>query len=97
MAEITRSSVLGIIEEDTEGTLKDLTGGAQFIPLREGFVFQGATETIDSDELVAGDIGASKSFVTKEVPTATLPMYLRAWGSRRATLSLFTFRVCRNR
>lgn len=77
---ITRTSVMGFIEETSEGELKDLSSGNQFVPLREGFSFDGAVETLDSDELVAGDIGMTKSFVSKEAPTASFPKYYKHSG-----------------
>jgi hypothetical protein len=66
-----------MIKEDTEGVLKELTAGSQFIEVREGAAISGAVETIDSDVLVAGSIGASKSFVTREAPTGSFPKYLK--------------------
>jgi hypothetical protein len=80
MAELTKSNVMAFKEEVSEGTLIDIATGSEFVPLRDGFAFAGAVETIDSDELVAGDIGASKSFVTKEAPTGSYPKYLKHSG-----------------
>lgn len=80
MAELTKSNVMAFKKEVTEGTLVDITTGGSFVPLRDGFSFSGVVETIDSDELIAGDIGASKSFVTKEAPTASFPKYLKHSG-----------------
>jgi len=79
MAEQTKSSVIGIKEETTEGELIDLAAGSEFTAIREGFSVQGAVETVDSDELV-NDIGASASFVTKEVPTSSISKYLKHSG-----------------
>lgn len=79
MAEKTRSSVVGIREESAEGTLIELSAGAQFTAIREGFSVQGAIETVESDELV-NDIGASAPFTTKETPTASIPKYLKHSG-----------------
>ena len=71
---------MGFIEETTEGELKELIAGSQFVKLREGFSFDGAVESLDSNELTGGDIGMSKSFVSKEVPTGSLPKYLKGSG-----------------
>lgn len=80
MAEITKSNVLSMMQETTEGTLKAEDSGADFIPLRAGYSMSGAFNSVDSDELVAGDLGASKSFTADEVPTASIPFYLRGSG-----------------
>jgi hypothetical protein len=80
MAYVTKSQVIGFIEETSEGVLKPLAVGTDFVPMREGASIQGAVESIASDELVSGSIGASKSYVTKEVPTGSFPMYLKHSG-----------------
>ena len=80
MAVITRSNVAGVIVEDTEGTLKDLTAGSQFFALREGGSLVGGFNTLESDALVAGDIGPSKSFVADETPTGTINLYFKHSG-----------------
>ena len=79
MAFQTRSSVLAIVKEVTEGLLAEPTLGSQFTVLREGFTVQGALETVESDELV-NDIGASKAFSSKETPTASIPKYFKHSG-----------------
>lgn len=78
MAFATRSSVFAFIKEDTEGVLKDPTA-ASFTAVREGAALVGAVETTTSDE-VRNSIGASKSFVTKEAPTGSIPKYLKTSG-----------------
>ena len=80
MAYVSKSQIVGFIKEDTEGVLKDLAAGTDFAKMREGASISGAVETISSDELVAGSIGASKSFVVKEVPTGSFPKYLKHSG-----------------
>jgi hypothetical protein len=47
MAEVYRSSVFAVKEETTEGTLI-VPVAADFVPIREGFSFQGQLETIQS-------------------------------------------------
>jgi hypothetical protein len=80
MAKQTRSAVFAIREETTEGTFIEVSSGTQFTVLREGFSFQGAVETVDSDELV-NDIGMSESLVTREAPTASIPKYFKHSGT----------------
>jgi len=75
----TRSGVMAFKEETTEGTLIAPVA-ADFVPMRDGFSFQGELETIASDEMV-DDIGSTKSFVAKEVPKGTFPKYLRHSGT----------------
>lgn len=79
MTEAYRSSVFAVKEETTEGTLIAEAAG-DFIPLRDGFSFQGLLETVQSDELV-DDIAPGKSFTAKEAPVASLPTYLRHSGT----------------
>ena len=80
VAVITKSNVLSMVKEDVEGTLKAEAVNSDFIPLRAGYSMSGAINTVDSDEFIAGDIGASKSFTTDEAPTASIPLYLRGSG-----------------
>lgn len=79
MAFKTRSAVIGVKEEVTEGTLIELAGASEFTSIRSGFSVQGAVDTVDSDELV-DSIGASASFTTKETPTASISKYLKHSG-----------------
>lgn len=80
MAFVSRSQIIGFIKEDVDGELKELTAGSDFVKMRSGGSLTGAVETIQSDELTAGSIGASKSYVTKEVPTGSFPKYLKHSG-----------------
>lgn len=77
---LTRSTVLAVKEETTEGTLEALTSGADFIPLREGFSITNENEVIDTDTLQDG-IGASKSIVVGENPASSIPMYFKHSGT----------------
>lgn len=79
MAEITKSGIVAFKEETTTSELIDISAGAEFVPARSGFSFSGATETIDSDELI-NSIGKTKSFIAKEIPTASFPKYLKHSG-----------------
>lgn len=79
MAEKTRSSVIGIKEETTEGSLIELAAGSEFTEIREGFTVQGSVDTVESDALV-DDIGSSEPFTTKETPTSSISKYLKHSG-----------------
>ena len=75
MAFTTRSKVFAFVEEDSEGILKD-PAAENFTAVREGASLTGAVETTTSDE-IRNSIGASKSFVTKEAPTGSVPKYVK--------------------
>lgn len=75
-----RSTIFGIIEETTTGTLKALSAGSDFIPMREGASMELALEELNSDELVSGDFGASKSYAGKETISGSHPLYLKHSG-----------------
>lgn len=79
MALVTRSAVFALRRETTEGELISPSAGAQFTVLREGFSFSPDVESVTSDELT-NDIGASKSFTTKQIPSATIPKYYKHSG-----------------
>lgn len=77
MAELTRASVFGIIQEDTAGTLKELSGATDFIPLKVGGFSQvAAVESLSNVELL-NDIGPSKSVVGKETPSGSHSAYFK--------------------
>ena len=80
MTALTRSSVMAIVRETTEGTLVDPSAGGEFIPLREGFTFAGEVNTVETNTLRAGDVGQDKSFVTNETPTGTNDFYWKHSG-----------------
>jgi hypothetical protein len=79
MAFATRSSVFAFVEEVTEGEPVD-PAASDFTVVREGASFAGAVNTVTSDEL-RNSIGASKSFVTSQAPTASIPKYLKPSGT----------------
>ncbi len=79
MAEQYRSSVFAANEESTEGTLAT-AAAADFIPIREGFTFEGRLETVQSTELIDA-IAPTKSYTAKEAPRGTLPVYIRHSGT----------------
>lgn len=80
MAYVSKSQVIGFIKEDTDGQLKELSAGTDFVKMRSGASLTGAVETVASDTLVAGSIGASKSYVIKQSPAGSFPMYLKHSG-----------------
>lgn len=73
---VSRSAVFAAKAEVTEAVLL-APSTTSFIPLRPGYTFEGSVDSVTSDELT-GDIGASKSFSTKQTPKGSLPKYLRA-------------------
>ncbi len=79
MAILTRSNVLSIKEETTEGTLEAITSGASFVPLREGTSISNELQTSDSDELL-NDIAKGKSLVVGEASKCSLPFYPKHSG-----------------
>lgn len=76
---VSRSSVLCVVEETTEGTYVAPTA-AGFIPIREGTTMAPAVETITADTLT-GSIGAAKSFAIGESGSASIPLYLKHSGT----------------
>lgn len=79
MAEITRKSRMAIVE-GTEGSVTYPSAGTDFLALQDGFSVELSQETLDNAEL-KGSIGASKSIVGIEAPTASVSHYLRHSGT----------------
>lgn len=79
MAILTRTSVLAIKEETTEGQLVNPAAATDYTPMREGFSFQGAVETLTTDELT-GQRESSAPILGKETPSASIPKYLKGSG-----------------
>lgn len=80
MAILTRTSVLGIKRESTDGVLEQPTSGADYTPLREGFSFQGGVESLTTNELT-GQRETSAPILGKETPTGSIPKYLKGSGT----------------
>ncbi len=76
---ITRSSVLAIKEEVTEGTAVAPTAGTDAVALQPDFTMEPGTEVIVNDEL-RNSIGQTKPLLGNEAPTASFSHYLRASG-----------------
>ena len=79
MAFSTKSKVYAFVKEVTEGVLVD-PAATDFTAAREGTSLAPAVETTTSDE-IRNSIGASKSFVTKEAPTGSVPKYVKTSGT----------------
>ena len=79
MAYATRSSVFAFVPEVTEGVFVAPTAN-EFTVVREGAALTGAVNTVTSDEL-RNSIGASKSFVTSQSPTGSIPKYFKPSGT----------------
>lgn len=79
MAILTRTSVLAIKEEATEGQLVQPASGSDFTPMREGFSFQGSVESLTTDELT-GQRETSAPILGKETPSGSVSKYLKGSG-----------------
>ena len=79
MAFSSKSKVIAVKKETTEGTLID-PASADFIYVRADSSLTSGVETTQSDE-VRNTLGASKAFVTKEAPTGSINLYLKTSGT----------------
>jgi hypothetical protein len=79
MAHQTRSSVLFIVEETTEGTPKAPSSGSEAVALQEGYELIPAFEVLENAELKSS-IGLSKPLLGLESPTASISHYFRHSG-----------------
>jgi len=75
----TKSSVLAIVRETTEGTLKKPTASTDYIALQDDFSMSPNVNNLENSELKSS-IGLSKSIAGAEAPTASLSHYLRHSG-----------------
>jgi len=73
----TRSSVLAVVVEDTEGVLKEPTVGTEFIAIQDDLSMEGAFEDLENAEL-KNSLGKAKSIRGIENPTSSYSHYLRA-------------------
>jgi len=76
----TKTSVMAVRAEASDSTLLEPNAGGLFLPIREGFSFQGAFDTVESDELV-GSLAGGASFTTKETPAGSMPLYFKHSGT----------------
>ena len=75
----TRSSVLAIVKETTEGTLKKPSAATDFIALQDAFTMAPNVNSLENAEL-KNSLGKAKSILGAEAPTAELSHYLRHSG-----------------
>jgi len=75
----TRSSVLALVTESTEGTPVVPTLATQFVALQDDFSMEPSFDTLENAELKAS-IGTAKPIQGAENPSASLSHYLRASG-----------------
>jgi hypothetical protein len=83
MAILTRTSVMAVKKEVTEGTLIVPASGSDYTILREGFSIQGSVESLSTDELT-GQREMSAPILGKETPTISIPKYLKGSGTEGA-------------
>lgn len=76
----TRSSVLAVKEETTEGTPVVPTAGTDAIALQDDFAITGDIELLENAE-IKSSIGLAKGILGLESPTATVSHYLRNSGT----------------
>jgi hypothetical protein len=75
----TRSTVLSVMKESTEGTPVAPSGASSFIAAQPDLALAPATDVLSNDELKSS-IGAAKPILGAENPTASFSHYLRSSG-----------------
>lgn len=75
----TRTSVLSIMKEVTEGTLVKPAAATDFVALQDDFSMTPSFNLLENAE-VKSSIGVSKSIIGSEAPSASLSHYLRHSG-----------------
>lgn len=75
----TRSSVLSIMQEVTEGTPVIPSGATDFVALQDDFTMEPSFEVLENAELKSS-IGRAKSILGAESPTVSMSHYIRASG-----------------
>jgi hypothetical protein len=80
MALNTRSSVMALKEESTEGTPVVPSAAGDFIALQDGFSFEPSFQTLENNEL-RSSIGVAKPIQGLETPKANFSHYLRHSGT----------------
>lgn len=73
----TRNSVLALVKETTEGTLKQPSSASEYVALQDDFSMSPNFENLENAELRAS-IGSSKNIIGTEAPEASFSHYLRA-------------------
>lgn len=75
----TRSSVLSIMEEVTEGTPVIPASATDFVALQDDFTMEPSFEVLENAELKSS-IGKAKPILGAESPSASMSHYIRASG-----------------
>lgn len=75
----TKSTVVSLMVETTEGTLKRASGATKFVPVRDGFTMSPAMDQLSNNERKAS-IAAGKTQTGAENPTVSMPFYPRGSG-----------------
>lgn len=86
-AEVTRKTVISIMEESTSGVPISPASGADYIPVRAGFDLSPSVENIDNDEL-SPSVATKAPILGNENPTAEIPVYLRHSGTEAVAPSI---------
>lgn len=76
----TKSSVLFITQESTEGTPVAPSGATDAVALQDDFSIEPGTETLENAEIRAS-IGATKPIIGAESPVVSLSHYMKASGT----------------
>lgn len=79
MAQFTRSSVLAIVEEVTEGVPVAPSAATDFVSLQDGFSLEPGFDTIESSE-IKSSIAQGKTYQGIEAPKGSVSHYLRHSG-----------------
>lgn len=79
----TRSSVLAIVPEVTEGTPVNPSAATQYTALQDDFAMEPSIDVLENAEL-KNSLGMSKSILGLENPTASFSHYLRHSGTEGA-------------
>ena len=80
MAEVTRNTVLAVVEETTKNTPVAPSAATDYTALQDGFEFEPAFESLENSELQAS-IGMSAPILGVESPTCSFSHYFRASGT----------------
>ena len=75
----TRSSVLAVVVEDTEGVLKEPTSSSEYLAIQDDLAMEGAFDDLENAEL-KNSLGKAKSIRGLENPTSSFSHYLRHSG-----------------
>jgi len=75
----TRSSVLAVVVEDTEGVLKEPTASSEYLAIQDDLAMEGAFDDLENAEL-KNSLGKAKSIRGLENPTSSFSHYLRHSG-----------------